>query len=246
LSNAQEYYYLPDGLSAGDNGVRSADAGDLRRYITMQQVAKDDSAFAVMIKFNNANIPLYRISTVYLRLAEAINRMEYPHVAFAILKDGIRTDMMESMPSYFNEADTTFLLHKVPFFAKEHIEKFNYNWGIHSRGAGYTRGDFSPYQLDTIVGMKLKHLNEQFGLGLTEYSKQDSINAIEDLICDEMALELAYEGCRFGDLTRIARHKNHAGLYGGNFGSQWLADKLAYKEPKVSLLDEKNWYLKFK
>ena len=74
----------------------------------------------------------------------------------------------------------------------------------------------------------------------------DTINAVEDLICDEMALELAFEGNRFGDLTRIARHKNHAAVYGANYGSQWLADKLAFKRPKVSLLDEKNWYLPLK
>ena len=61
-----------------------------------------------------------------------------------------------------------------------------------------------------------------------------------------MALELAFEGNRFGDLTRIARHKNADSTYGPNFGSQWLADKLAYKNPQVSLLDEKNWYLPMK
>ena len=74
----------------------------------------------------------------------------------------------------------------------------------------------------------------------------DTINAVEDLICDEMALELAFEGNRFGDLTRIARHKNQAGLYGNNYGSKWLSDKLAFKNPKVSLLEEKNWYLPMK
>ena len=61
-----------------------------------------------------------------------------------------------------------------------------------------------------------------------------------------MALELAFEGSRFGDLTRIARHKNHAAIYGTDYGSKWLAAKLAYKNPKVSLLDEKNWFLPLK
>ena len=61
-----------------------------------------------------------------------------------------------------------------------------------------------------------------------------------------MALELAFEGSRFGDLTRIARHKNRAGLRGGDYGSRWLASKLAYKHPAVSLLEERNWYLPMK
>jgi hypothetical protein len=74
----------------------------------------------------------------------------------------------------------------------------------------------------------------------------DTILAVEDLICDEMALELAFEGTCFADLTRIARHRNESGVFGATFGSQWLARKLAYKHPAVSLLDEKNWYLPFK
>ena len=77
-------------------------------------------------------------------------------------------------------------------------------------------------------------------------SDQDIINAVEDLICDEYALEFAFEGTRFYDLCRLARHKNAAGLYGANFGSQWLAKKLAYKNPVVSLEDSNNWYLPFK
>ena len=61
-----------------------------------------------------------------------------------------------------------------------------------------------------------------------------------------MALELAFEGNRFGDLTRLARHKNQAGLYGAAFGSEWLARKLEFKNPVKSLREEKNWYLPFR
>ena len=99
--------------------------------------------------------------------------------------------------------------------------------------------------MDDVVGRKLDELQQTHGIQLTG-TLNDTINAMEDIICDEMALELAFEGNRFGDLTRMARHKNRAGLYGSDFGSQWLAKKLAYKSPAVSLLDEKNWYLPFK
>ena len=77
-------------------------------------------------------------------------------------------------------------------------------------------------------------------------TKQDTINAIEDLLCDEYALELAFEGNRFADLCRLARHKNEAGLYGANFGSLWLARKLAFKKPQKDLTNPENWYLPFK
>ena len=46
------------------------------------------------------------------------------------------------------------------------------------------------------------------------------------MICDEYALESAFEGNRYYDLLRIANHKNRAGIYGGNFGDLWLQKRL--------------------
>jgi hypothetical protein len=256
LSDAQDYYYTPSGSTGGNTIVRTAELGDLRRLVTMRQVVRDDSLFSVMTKFTSANIPIYRTATVYLRLAEAINRMGYPDAAFAILKDGINEDLL----SYVAKGDSTdleagryiqpeteqMLRTTVPFLSAENIVMFEDNWGIHSRGTYYTSGAFSPYSYNAIVGRKLAELGSTFNVQRSTYTKADTINAVEDIICDEMALELAFEGNRFGDLTRIARHKNHEALYAENFGSQWLARKLAYKKPAVSLLEEKNWYLPFK
>ena len=254
LSDAQEYYYTPTEPTGGSTVVLTSDIGDLRRYLTMTQISKNDSSFSVMTKFTSANIPIYRTATVYLRLAEALNRMGYPDAAFAILKDGI-TDKLSSYIIQGDSTDADFgryiqpetaemLRTTIPFLSNENMMIFSDNWGIHSRGTYYTEGAFSPYQFNTIVGRKLQEIAASgSAVGTT---KADTINAVEDILCDEMALELAFEGNRFGDLTRIARHKNHAGLYGSDFGSQWLANKLAYKRPVVSLLDERNWYLPFK
>ena len=63
LSDAQLYYYTPAGTSGGSTVVRSADLGDLRRLVTMRQVAKNDSAFAVMIKFTSAPSPFSRMAS---------------------------------------------------------------------------------------------------------------------------------------------------------------------------------------
>jgi len=256
LSEAQDYYFTPTAATGGSTVVRTAEFGDLRRYYTMYPVNKNDSSFAVMRKFNSANIPIYRAATVYLRLAEAINRMGYPDAAFAILKDGINDDLLSYVAvgdstdlesgHYIQPATAEMLRTTIPFLSTENQQLFADNWGIHSRGTYYTRGAFSPYQFHSIVGRKLEELNAQFNIPNASFTKADTINAVEDLICDEMALELAFEGSRFGDLTRIARHKNQAALYAADFGSQWLAAKLAYKHPAVSLLDEKNWYLPFK
>jgi len=71
----------------------------------------------------------------------------------------------------------------------------------------------------------------------------DSATYIEDIIMEERAMEMAYEGRRWFDLMRVARRR----------GNDYLANKVAAKfsNPAVAdevrnlLMDEKNWYLPF-
>jgi hypothetical protein len=71
---------------------------------------------------------------------------------------------------------------------------------------------------------------------------------MEDIVMDERARELAFEGERFYDFVRIARRREKA----GNNGVMWLANKISETRPvderatvKTRLMDEKNWYLPF-
>lgn len=141
---------------------------------------------------------------------------------------------------------------------------WNSTYGIHAKGCGYGRwtssnqgervtnisGDLDDGKYDylTLVAEKLanhKALN----------AKSDTINAVEDIIVDELALETAFEGNRFTDLIRIAEHKNASGYE----GTEWLAKKIANRSyrpatPKTpetggfdnalysKLKDTKNWY----
>ncbi len=86
------------------------------------------------------------------------------------------------------------------------------------------------------------------------------INAVETLIADEGALALSFEGFRYYDLMRMARHKNQDSYLGANYGSVWMAWLIArrdlslkpYEQPTNLgnttvfnyLSDEQNWYLK--
>ena len=144
-----------------------------------------------------------------------------------------------------------------------------YTAGIHGHGAGYTdnredgsnaleqRGIYnptfkSPYALDTIVNTHVKYICDRFSVSVPTTAAdtlQARIDALEDLLCDEYALELAFEGTRFFDLCRLARHKNAQNPYGSaSFGSEWLYRKMRDARPSigVDLRIEDNWYLKFK
>lgn len=81
----------------------------------------------------------------------------------------------------------------------------------------------------------------------------EEINAVETLIADELALETAYEGFRYYDLMRLARHRNVATAD----GTEWMAwlisrrdlDLAPYAEPQRTgtlfpfLSNMENWYL---
>lgn len=165
------------------------------------------------------NVNIYRKGTVYLRLAEALNRMGYPDAAFAVLKDGIGDGQLTSaayttdtlgnyVSGYVRDTTYTMLKTQVPFLSDAYYSYFSrtlgsslndaelYNFGIHSRGCGESvEGPYSGYQYSTEI------LKKRFELGNYDGEAIDStflygpaaIDAVEDLICDEYALESAFE-----------------------------------------------------
>ena len=274
LVNNTDYYYLSTATTTSNRIINRAQIGDTRykAVVHEDEDAETDSVRVWITKFNNARIPLYRTTTVLLHLAEAFNRLGMPDAAFAILKDGINENLIrETGGAAYISADTrTALTTTYPLLSDANKSKFadNYNnYGVHMHGAGfasdydvdnnvYTPG-ISPYQMDAVVGQKLAEIATCWPEIQVGTTKQDSINAVEDLLCDEYALEFAFEGTRFYDLCRLARHKNghnaastayngSPAAYGANYGGLWLSRKLEFKNPVVNLRDENQWYLPLK
>lgn len=109
-------------------------------------------------------------------------------------------------------------------------EVWNSTYGIHAKGAGL--GVWSTANSGEITtnisGDRDKgtydYLTELAKQGVTPTSSMEEIiNAVENIIVDELALETAFEGNRFTDLVRIAEHKTASGFD----GTDWLAKKIA-------------------
>lgn len=266
LSDSTDYYYFSTLKTTERDTINHVKVGDMRVNSCINTYIRSDvdSLQLYVNKYDMANVNIYRASVIWLRLAEAWNQLGYYDLAFAILKDGISDNLQNA--TYISDDHKALLSTTFPLLPLvDNSAKFSPEaaYGIHAHGAGRVRdhtmgyasgklvnGAYKPnintYRPDTIIGLKLKEIATKFGVAVGT-TKQDTINAMEDIICDELALEAAFEGNRYNDLLRMARRKNRAGLYGANFGSQWLVKKLEYKSPNVqNLLDPNKWYLPFK
>ena len=305
MMDSADFYYYPKSYNGSTlntsypTEVKKFKGGDGRacvtsssRYMESSILFHDtnDTSHVYVRKVVNANVYLYRASTVYLHLAEALNAMEYTDAAFAILKNGISTylENLVRKPTidsegkivlnedgtpkiepykYMSQKSVDMLGTTLPFLSAQYREIFNANdvYGIHAHGsctynvkenelAQSARGSRATalgsqmnthYLPDVIIGEKMKEIAKKYDVKVGT-SKADSVAAMLDLLCDEYAKEFAFEGRRFYDLQRIARHFNEMGIWGGDFGSRWFVEKLSGNKPQKDLHDPRNWYLPFK
>ena len=277
---AQYYYYTEQVKVSPFNWIVKNEAlGDARANIICQGEGAD-SAYVYTYKPSTAYVYLYRNATVWLHLAEAINRMGYPDAAFAVLKNGLHSelpnyrylevylkdeagndsidengqkvlDMTQSHIDdkyYLTPESYELLTTRLPFLAQENSDVFKNGAtkafiGIHYHGAGAVEDLYSSYRYSTVLNAKIADISKKFGLNQNSFTKDDDINAMEDLLCDEYAMEFAFEGTRFSDLRRLAIHKNRSGIYGGNFGDRWLSRMLQNNAPGITT---QNCYLPYK
>ena len=198
-------------------GEASYARGDLRIYRPQEQTGE----YTISIDKFPARYPhisTYRSNHAYLRLAEAICRAGYPETAFCVLKYGLSRG---NMLMYNQKELSQLILSNHTFYDCGNNKN---QIGIHARGCG-------NIEMDTIF-YQLPH----------DLSTNDKIEYVEDLICDEMALDCSFEGTRYYDLMRFAHRR----------GSDYLASRIARRTtplaPDVNLRqklqDREKWYLK--
>ena len=181
------------------------------------------------------NIHIYRRTMVYLRMAEAFNRAGYPKLAFYILSTGLTNSVIKYVmqTEYSSDADMICGYFDFPEYGVNAYRLWDgtasgeaggaNTMGIHSHGSGYT------------------FKNEYYKM--PEGTLEEQIEAVEDLIMTEEALEFAFEGYRYQDLLRIALRRND-----NNYIYNALNQRNGTSDSgvKVDLHDKKNWFLNWK
>ncbi len=176
----------------------------------------------VAINITEGNWFLYRAAKLHLRYAEAANRDGEHRLADALLNFGIQAEYTNDTITDVTNIEQT----KLPF---------PYNFDARQGDFPYFRGDW--HRNGGIRGRAYVQRAQVVG---------DSLISIENNLIKEAALELAFEGNRWGDLVRIALRRNDPA-----FLADKIYDKLVKEgnpkaeEVRTRLMDTANWYLPF-
>jgi len=223
-------YYLNDAATT---------KGDLRKYgsISYSEATNKDAQYSdfnfkssttdnwliYKYKWYSQNIILYRSSLLYLRYAEAVNRLNKPNLAFAVLKYGLtKINMDKKIP--VSEKGVL-----IPDYMDFTDKRFDYSVGIRMRGLGNLDQDSTYFVIPNKPTMA------------------DSVLYVEDKILEELQLETAFDGNRFQDLMRFTLRRMNT----GEGTTSYLADKIAekHKDNKEAIRAKlkqsvDNWYIK--
>jgi hypothetical protein len=209
VTNLGSAYYINKPFTTADY---------IQKYETMNPL---DST-----KNENKQIVVYRSPLLYLRYAEAVNRLGKPNLAFAVIKYGLNSVTMSSN-AIVPRSEKTPLSNYMDFTAPRFIN----NIGIRMRGCGNLDLDTTYYRIP----------NYALHAGPRNNPQQDSTEFVEDAIQKELALEMAFEGNRFHDLMRIAIRRNDPAYLADKVAAKHVDNKSAIRE---KLMHIENWYLK--
>ncbi len=211
-------------------------------FTTCKYYDEDNNFVDYTTKFLTADYPLQTTSTRILA-HNSINSMYY-------VTDSVR---LKEFNQFLDFSD----------------DMWESTYGIHARGCGFYYRNFNKslsawnttdYLTTNISGTRDTIAYDYYKLvekkcsakkAFSALTQDEVIDAVENIIVDELALETAFEGNRFTDLVRIAEHKAD--------GVEWLAKKIANRGTKAAvknyeavdgfdasiyakLKNKKNWY----
>lgn len=173
---------------------------------------------------------LTRAATLHLHYAEAANRAGKYKVAYALVNKGIGFTY-DNIPGGSNARDVTNI--------QQTFLPFPYDFDARV-------GDAPPYR---NTWYRNKGIRGRAGLKPVPVTNPaDSLLQIENMIINEDALELAYEGNRWQDLLRVAIRRNDPSFIADKIYNKLLKSGLsagAAGQARTKLLS-KDWFFPFK
>ncbi|MBN1132026.1 MAG: RagB/SusD family nutrient uptake outer membrane protein [Bacteroidales bacterium] len=172
---------------------------------------------------------LWRTGLIHLRFIEAANRDGQHRVAMALMNAGINIEYMGDP----NATDITYLQRTNLPFPYDFDGRKGATWQIPLGVRGLWHRN---------TGIRGRVYLEDF----TIPEASDSLMLIEDHLLDECAMELAFEGHRWGDLVRISLRRNDPAILADR-----IYDKLSRagyanaEEVHAKLMSRENWFLPF-
>lgn len=170
---------------------------------------------------------LWRAGSLHLRYCEAANRDGQHKIAYAIMNNGIGanypgTDTLAASNDY-TKRQQTFLDPPYDFDAR--------STGVSDIPPGLRQ----PWFRNT--GVRSRVFLQPLPV------EGDSLTCIENQILEENALELAFEGERWGDLVRMSIRNDNNAILADKIAEKLNRDGLDGESVRAKLMDRNNWFL---
>lgn len=196
------------------------------------EITKYTAEYDILDPFNRSGkFMLQRAGLLHLRFSEAANRDGYHKLAYHLVNDG--------MVSYNPIPDSMYYAGALVENYNRTLEPFPYDFdGIKSESYQIPSGDRGEYYRNGGIRGRVYLSNVEIPDG------EDSLSFIETMIMDEAAMELAFEGNRWGDLVRLSIHRNDPSVLADHIYEKMLqgnhpeADNI-----RAKLMTRENWFL---
>lgn len=271
LCNAQQVFLVTETAADSKRTLNSTDkVGDMRKYAytttsrffsTADDGLEEAEEKLIFTKHKEGRIVTQRSSIACLRWAEAMNALSRQQFAVAADSAQFAQARLNAMNAFYLLKDAFKVFFPEGSEVAKNFERFHdiidptkndlqkMYVGIHGRGTGDVYYDDKYYVLDSTV------IAKRLGIAPSDVTFNDTVQFIDELIIDELALESTMEGNRFGDLIRFAKRRQ---AWGDSEYRDFLALRVANRGGEEAEAEERDalynklsgseeyWYLPFK